>query len=268
MKSIASSIAVTAGILMTANLAWLASAEVTENPYKVISARNGFDLKPPPPPPPTDFKPIEPPKSDLKFTGISKIGDVKRVQMASVDPKKLGQFTYYDIQEGASQDGIEVLDIDMNAASVKIRNGGIESVLTFEKNAISPAKPGGPGMALPMPGNPGHPFLGGAPSNPATGPVIVGAKTPTAPPTFATPIPAANTGSTTGGSQGAGSTGLRSIPSRNVRTAPSNPPNNLSAEEQVILLEAQRQRAAQRGVELPPTPGIPALPPPVPGGGK
>ena len=142
MKSIASSIAVTAGILMTANLAWLASAEVTENPYKVISARNGFDLKPPPPPPPTDFKPIEPPKSDLKFTGISKIGDVKRVQMASVDPKKPGQFTYYDIQEGASQDGIEVLDIDMNAASVKIRNGGIESVLTFEKKCDQPRKTG------------------------------------------------------------------------------------------------------------------------------
>lgn len=264
MKPIAPSIALTLGGLIAASMPLASTADVPENPYKVISARNGFDLKPPPPSP-AENKTVEPPKSDLKFTGISKIGSVKRAHIAAVDPKKAGQFTYFDIEEGTSVDGIEVLEIDMASATVKIRNGGIESVLSFEKNAIGPVKPVGPPINPAIP-TPGQPIPGGTAAQPNNGPIIVGARNNPAPipPTFAPPVPAANTGTpgvTAGGAAG-GTTGLRSIPSRNVRTAPSNPPNNFSAEEQVILLEAQRQKAAQRGVELPPTPGIP----PIPGG--
>ncbi|MBI3417398.1 MAG: hypothetical protein HY043_19060 [Verrucomicrobia bacterium] len=272
MKPIAPSIALTLSGLIAAGVPFVVFADVAQNPYKVISARNGFDLKPPPPPPSSDTTPPPPPKSDLKFTGISKIGNVKRAHIASADPKKAGQLTFFDIEEGASQDGIEVVEIDMATASVKIRNGGIESVLTFEKNAISPAKPGVVPLN-PIPPTPGQPVPGGTASQPNNGPVIVGARNnPNTPsPTFAQPVPTVNPGmpGAAVGSSTSGSTGLRSIPSRNVRTAPSNPPNNLSAEEQVILLEAQRQRAAQRGIELPPTPGIPSIPgAPVPGGGK
>ena len=68
-------------------------AEVRDNPYQVIVARNAFALKPPLPPTPPG--PPEPPLSsiDVLLTGISTLGGGKKVllQITDKSPSKGGK---------------------------------------------------------------------------------------------------------------------------------------------------------------------------------
>ena len=201
------------------------------------------------------------PLTDLKLSGFTKIGNIKRVLLVGMNPKEPGRLVYYEIEERVSQDGIEVLEIDELNGKAKIRRGGAELELSYEKNGMSPTK--APAQPNPAPGAAGfgRPGMPGAANPPNNGPVIVGKNN-----TAANPSPNFQPASSTAGYGVPGAanpvdtsrSGLRQIPTRQVRTA--QPVNNLSAEEQVILLEAQRMKAAQQGMLLPPTPGLPSFP--------
>ncbi len=135
----------------------------TTRDYQTIVERNPFGLKPPPPPPapPTN----EQPKIEFYLTGITSIGKApgdKRAYLMSKDAKSPA---YYSLKEGQSKDGLEVVEIDAKNKSVKVRNNGIEKLMTFANDRIPEAKvaapapgiPGGPGGPGAHPGQPGIP---------------------------------------------------------------------------------------------------------------
>ena len=259
----------------------VANADTPDNPYKTISVRNAFDLHPPAPAP--EVKLPEQSKVDkLKFVGISKIGNVRRAHV--VAPNPTGGFFYYDLEEGVTRDGITVLQIDEARESVKISNAGTELTLTEKDSFTSPKIAGVPTLPAP-PGSSGPPGSPGPHNRPLQIPIptttasATAATSATAGPTIVsknaganttTPPPLPGAGYTPAGTLNAGRvadanapSSLRSIPSRAVRTVPT-PQSNLSPEEQIVMMEAQRMRAAQGGVPLPPTPGLPPSPEPSP----
>jgi hypothetical protein len=158
--------------------------------YAIIVRRNPFELKPPvvePSPQPVAQSP-----SSLELTGICTIFEKKRA-LFNVKEQK-GPPSSKMLTVGEVIDGIEVLSIDETEGEVRVRNRGIETLLTFAKN---------------------------------------GAKIPSEPPPPITPAPvvaphfqppAANTGtpvqSNDHGSGGLGGIGEVAVPTRSTRTAP------------------------------------------------
>lgn len=110
-------------------------------PYAMIYERNAFGLRPPnrvttvPPPGPA-------PKVHL--TGITTILKDKRalfkVEVPARPPDKAKQESYI-LTEGQKAGPIEVLEIDVKKAQVKVNNSGTITTLTFEKTGPSPAAP-------------------------------------------------------------------------------------------------------------------------------
>jgi hypothetical protein len=251
----------------------VANADTPDHPYKVISVRNAFDLLPPSAPP--EVKPPEQAKVDkLKFVGISKIGGVRRAHI--VAPIPAGGYFYYDLEEGVTRDGITVLQIDEASETVKISNAGTELTLTEKDSFTSPKIAGVPTLptppGAPPPGSPGSPTARPLHIPTPTSPGSANATATSAGPTIVSRNSGANTSSATplpgagynpAASMNAGRvadanapSSLRSIPTRSVRTVPT-PQSNLSPEEQVVMMEAQRMKAAQSGIPMPPTPGLP-----------
>jgi|GEM_PF-1336146 len=248
----------------------------SSNGYRTIVDRNPFGLKPPPPPPPPQAV-APPPKNDIKLTGITSFGVRKAYFMAT--ESRSNKVDYYSLAVDEKRDGLEVLAIDEVAKSVKIRNGGIETLLTFATHGVTaPNAPAPANPAIPAPGAPpGAP--GGFPGIPTAG----NAGNSAAP--VVTPASLA--------ARGASITPMRTIPSRTPRVQsemtaggfsaeiaqryglgqpastpdrPAAPQSNLSSEEQVLFMELQR--VANPQLNLPPTPGLPSTEiVPVPGAG-
>lgn len=252
------------------------------NPYLGIVDRNVFGLKPPPPPP--DPEANKPPPPPITLTGITTILGNKRALMktapVAAKPGEPAKEQSYILTIGQRDGDIEVLDIDEKAGSVKVRYAGNESTLTFEKN--------GPKIgATPLPAAPAIPVPAGAIPPPMGIPAPAGAS-PTPFPSFGTPTPgvtrplrmpsqgAAVTAPSVGASPAfvAGTVqpaasgvsvpvgSLLAAPSR--QPAPVEPQYRLSPEEQIIMIEAQRERLKQKGDPaaglLPPTVLSPAKP--------
>jgi hypothetical protein len=172
-----------------------------DNPYKGIVERNLFGLKDPPPPPsPAELNKPQP--SKIILTGITDIlGRKQALMKVPAAPAKPGETPKgeqsFILTIGQREGEIEVLEIDPVAGMVKVRNAGVVEELTFEKNGPklasapapgAPAAPGAPGIPMPLVG-------GTASATP------VGGSASIAP---GTPFTAA---------------GLRSIPTRSVRTS-------------------------------------------------
>lgn len=221
-----------------------------ERNYRVIIDRNPFGLKPPPPPPTNPPPVVTQPKEELFITGITSFGIPRAHFMTTVTkPPPVGKVPqYYSLGVDEKMDELEVLDIDVHARSVRVRNAGVETVMTFESNGIKPAAV----PATPLPGaaagaRPGMPPIPGAvpPPGAATASLSPGATAVTA-----------GTRPTTRGGR------VRTIPSRNVRTqpvpvAPPQPvadvePNPDAAVQDVLIMEVQRQ--ANPDVAFPPIP--------------
>jgi hypothetical protein len=213
--------------------------DATGRPYQGIVERNLFNLKAATPPPPPEANKQPPPK--ILLTGITTILGKKLVTFTAAT--KPGQPPVnYMMTEGQSQDDIDVLQIDEKANTVRVQNNGVEQVLDFLTNGAKPAPGPAPGSpnAIPLSG-PGGPM-------PVPG---------------AFPDPNAN--------------GMRTLPTRNLRIPPPNggegaagmgrtvtpmsmnprQENSNSAEEQAILIEAQRMKYEGEGNPiakiLPPT---------------
>ena len=245
-----------------------------ENPYHAIVDRNVFDLKAPPPPAPPKETEAPKPPPNIKFTGTTSIfGKTRALFMVqeAATPGKPGaggppKEESVILKVGDRQGGLELLEVDEEKGTAKIKNNGEEVVLTLP---LGPAAGGGappPGGAPGIPHNPGPGGQPGIIPNQNLGGQF-------RPPTFIQPQAIGTPGTTMGsGLNPAISTpsasamgldaGLGGIPGRDLRTAAAQQPAGpASIEEAALLLEANRKFHANN-------PNMPPLPPPMPGMGS
>src|ERR1043165_292151 len=127
-----------------------ASPAITDagNPYRAISDRNAFALLPPEPPP----APTPPaPPANIKLTGITTMFGNKRALLMVQDTAPGSKEQSFMLSEGQREGDLEILQIDEKAGTVKVKNAGIETMLTFDKDGIKLA--GAPvAAAAPVPG--------------------------------------------------------------------------------------------------------------------
>jgi len=254
---------------------YISAADIPENPYLSIVHRNPFALKEPPPPPaPQQEAPPAAPPVKVTLTGLLHMfGEPKAIFEIYDDPAKGGTPKRpAPMRVGERQGPVEVLSIDVEKNMVTIRNSNVETNLTFEVAKATGAVPipGVPSVPTPLPmagvhtpgagsptvisangnssGGGGVTLVGGGStgSAPGSGPAVYGG--PATPTASAAGIPSAL------GSD----SGLRSIPSRPLRTdANSGPP--MTREQAKLLISAQNAayavQAQQGGVAFPPIPG-------------
>ena len=119
----------------------LSSSANPENPYSAITERNIFGLREPSPAPPTPSPPIATDSSELTLTGLVDFRTIKWALLTCTERGK--QPRPYTLAVGQKQDALEVLDIDAEAGTVRVRHGSAEVVLAFKRhNAESIEEPG------------------------------------------------------------------------------------------------------------------------------
>ena len=199
------------------------------NPYHAVVVRNVFDLNPAPPPVKT---PPQPPTQPAKIwlQGISDILNKKQVLLKIQEPPKLGEQPKERaliMEEGERRGSVTVLEINPNARTVKFDNAGTEQTLELTS---APNKLTGsiPGVST-------------VPSHAAAAAFASSKPTPTLPThqLRATSAPRA------------------AVPSQ----------SQLTAEQQIILMEIERERTKAEVIkgELPPLPPTELTPPDAPG---
>lgn len=236
-----------------------ASSSLTRDALQSIIDRNPFGLKPTPPP-----VVVETPQPEVKLniniTGIVRSRKGKMVHLVVQPEAKTppSSPTYLSIQEGGRENGIEVLEINEKSDKVKIRNAGVETLLSFRTHGMkstapppsaNTSKPGimPPGV-MPQPAQ-------NRPNPAAAGPTIISRGGVTT--TGALQHDFQNSATTTGTSAAA----TRAIPSRTLRTQTFSPADESQvlghekAAVQVIQMEAQK--LTNPNFEFPPTPGLP-----------
>jgi hypothetical protein len=284
MKHGAKMLSLLAGSLAFCEPASAVTTDSPSNPYQTIVDRNVFSLKPPPPPPgPEENKP-KPVK--ITLTGITTILGNKRVLMkAPAPPGKPGETPKpeisYILTEGQRDGDVEVLEINDKTGDVKLNNAGTIVTLNIEKDGPKlpatqpPPAVGGaplPAGAIPAP-MPGAAHAAGTPAGGNTG--------------FTMPTRTLRLPSQTGGA----TPGVATPPGINPMFNPTPIPQtaaqqqqqlaNPNVEQQILMMEAQRELSKRNPnlvPPLPPTvltpgneepapgsgpPGIPTLPRPV-----
>lgn len=257
------------------------SADTSDNPYQSIVDRNVFSLKPPPP----TADPAEankPTALKITLTGITTILGNKRVLIKTAPPPgkpgaepKTDQS--YILTEGQREGDIEVLEIDEKLGSVKVNNAGTVQTLTFEKDGAklpstpAPAAPGMPGAPAAIPGLPvAHPASQPASLSPSTPSFQLPTRVPRLPNAGPTSTGVAPTSSGVGFAQPGGTPAYgtpgflpgntmtpvlpgTTVPGMQTTTPIPGGISGLSAEEQAIMIEANRERGGAEAALLPPT---------------
>jgi hypothetical protein len=263
-------------VCMAAGLALSASARAAttdsrDKPYDVIPVRNLFALKelpkPVQPPPPVQ------PTNDIKLQGINFILGRWQVLFKVRFPPPRGEMSFV-MKEGEGQDEIEVLEINGKARSVTFKNNGIEQVLTMERNASTPSAPAG------APPNPGVvsllPPAGALPTAPPTAPPgVTTARTIPAPErpvrAVSTPAPVvASYGNVSAPAPTTINLGGRELPVGTPVVQTPTPPrvqSQMTAEEQIIIMEANRELTKKEVLagQMPPLPPTELTPEGAPG---
>jgi hypothetical protein len=237
----------------------VAHANVDTNPYGAIVDRNPFGLKPPPPPPPPPEQTAPPvPMATVTLTGLlSTFGEPRALLEIIEATGKGGGGTPQrppPMREGDRHGAVEVLAIDVVKNSVRLRNSGVETNIGFPVAKSTPA-PGGPGVpgkpptftppAMNIP-QPNQPQASASPTvispngaNGNSGVTVFGGNTAPA---------------TTAGLPGALGTsadgGMRTIPSRPLRTEASGGLPPMTREQADLMMEMNRLRG---GPPAPPT---------------
>ena len=257
----------------------LLAARADTTSYDVIVEKNPFRLKPPPPPPPPEDlaakAPPPAPPATVELTGITSILSSKRA-VFEIIPGPGKQMIKPILGEGERIESVEVVSINIEKNEVTIKNGTLVTNLTFKVAKSTPAAAAPPAGGVPPPAVPAatapvqtsYNNLGGR------GVMVGGGSSP----------PPANTGvpnyggnpapvNSSVGNAAAGVTGteggFRSIPSRNIRSAPqaeaaiNRDETFRRLEEQRLMNEAVNQ-AAGRPI-FPPLPPTPYTPPDAPG---
>ena len=187
--------------------------------YSVIFERNPFGLRPPPPPK-TSPGPVKVASDEVFLTGITAIREERAYFMSKPRPGQAPE--YYSLTVGEARNSLEVLGIDPEAKTVRVRRDGLEMVMSFQANGVKP-----PPVSKPL--SPGH-----------------------------TPGRVQLPGTLRSAPLGAPA---RTIPARTVRTtskpnlsAVSNQaaPRRFAAEQDIVIMELQK--IANPHIQYPPTP--------------
>jgi hypothetical protein len=233
-------------------------------PYEAIVSRNAFGLKPPPNP--ADLiKTPEPVVADIKLQGITTILGRKQVLLKVKQPAAPGQPASDEslmLAEGQRDGDVDVIEINVLQGTVLLKNGGSLLSLNMKENADKPTPgavpvaPGAvhpPGLARPViPGVP-PPAISTTMTSPGNSGVTTfgGTETRAATPTLPT-----RTLRTGNGATGLPNTlsGVGNSPTTSQAYQP--PGSNLSADEQMAMLELQRaaNQGSPTGGLLPPLP--------------
>jgi hypothetical protein len=238
------------GIAGVAAFAGAMIVGAANNPYQAIVERNIFSLKPIPPVVPPE--PPKPPAPTFVLNGITTLFGSKRVLLTATIPTRPGDKPTPPLSlmlsEGERSGDIEIKEIDEKENIVKVEyQGAAMDPLTFAKNGAKLQNP--PPQFGGVPGAP--PINPGLTLNPAGGPSAGSAVA-----TF-------------------GDNGIKSLPTRTLRTSPGGvpggapgslpvggfgapipqraapaPQSNLSPEETTILMEVERQRLHNTGDPL------------------
>lgn len=110
------------------------AADSSPAQYQSITDRNLFDLKPAPPVQIVD--PLPPALPKIILQGIATVLPQKVAIIKVLFPAKPGEPAKeqsYLLAEGQRDGGIEVLQVDEKAGSVKVNNSGTVMTVTFEK---------------------------------------------------------------------------------------------------------------------------------------
>lgn len=231
-----------------------------DTPYGSIVARNMFGLVPmPPPDDPANQPPVDPPPK-ITPTGIMTIFGRDQALFRAADKGKPGQQAKensYVLAEGERQDDIEVVKINHLDGIITFNNHGIEQELP-----LVPSKDSGSSG-----GSGGGPSVGSAagPGGRSGGMMSPGERAafrrPAMPSVVNPNNGAAGMGSAMGGTAPANSTGVTmsggtTVNERGIYQPVEDP--NLTPEQSVILIEAQRMKYMQDknpiANMLPPTP--------------
>ena len=206
-----------------------AVSDSARGPYQGIVERNIFGLRSPPAQP-TTTPPIQTPAAPkVILTGITTILGAPlallKVQFPAIPGRPANEQSYI-LTEGQKEGDIEVLKINDQAGTVQVNDFG--TVMTLDINKDSPKPPATSPQPIPQQAAVANP------TNPAPGPAL---PAPVAPPAL----------------PDAANTGLKPVPARVPRTgAPAQPvppplppvqPQQLTPEEQALLLELERQKA-------------------------
>jgi len=240
-----------------------ALAVTSDNPYvHPITNRNLFSLKAPTRP--EDNLPPAPPPNipKIQFVGITTIMGGKRailrVPQPARPPEPAGERSLMLTENGPSEEGVKVLEINIAAGSVKINNHGLIQTLDLENDAPKSAPARAPGAGIPVPGQ-----------NPA-GAIPVPRVSSSGSPaggfaSFARPVRGASAAAS-GGVVGAGPSGIANVSAAAAVPASgggwsgpglsgggqANP--GMSPEEQQVIIEANRVTDPDQAPILPPTP--------------
>jgi hypothetical protein len=274
------------------------TADPGSNPYQSIVGKNVFRLKPPPPPP--SEEPVKVPTPKITLTGITTFGKKRAMVKTPPPPAKPGEQPkgeqFFMLAEGERDGDMEMVAIDEVAGSVKVKYAGTEVALNFVDNGAKPTNV----PAMPVPGQPGA-QPGGFIPQPPTGlpgvqPSMQGAKplptrtlrlpTPTGgatgynpagayPGTVGSYVPPAAANSFQVTTPGGGMQTLPSFQMSNPGGAAGAPPaapttqqEQLTAEQQMVIMEIQKQQNLNNPAfpPLPPTPinPTPTIQPPIP----
>jgi hypothetical protein len=220
------------------------------NPYAPIVVRNVFDLNPPPP---ADAgQPADPPPK-ITPNGIMSIFGQLQVLFKVAGTAKPGQPAKdesYILSEGQRQDEIEVIQIDEKNSLVTFNNHGIVQELPLVKANVPAVNTptSAPGGLVPT-----QNFT--APNGENSGRGRLGGRSPGGP-------GAARNRGLGGGSSASPTATVPTSGGFSSQTTTPQSQDNLTAEEQIILMEVSRA-ATQKQVEagtLPPIPPTPLTP--------
>jgi hypothetical protein len=225
-------------------------ADTKENPYAAIVDRNPFGLKPIPPPPDPSTNappPVAAPPATVELTGITSILSQEKALLEIVPGPGKPMIKPPPMSVGERVESVELVAIHMDKNEVTIKNGSLVTNLTFKVSkptAGNPALAAGAGLPpglTPPPLHQAAPQSGFAQPNGRNSVMVAGGAPPPVAPN-PTPFGAQSIGATA-------ADGLRTIPSRNIRTtAPQAQP---SVEEHYIMTELNRNN---HGLPVPGTP--------------
>jgi hypothetical protein len=132
------------GMIASVTLATGARAIVPDSSgqnYNGIAERNLFGLRPPPPPP-APVTPAPPPLPKVILTGLTTILGNEIAFLKVQFPAKPGEPAKeqsFMLKEGEREGEIEVVDINIPAETVRVRNSGTLMPITFDKSPPTPA---------------------------------------------------------------------------------------------------------------------------------
>lgn len=222
----------------------------SENPWSVIVTRNVFALKEEPPPVSPDKPDAPPPPSNVELLGIATINGKQRVYLRTIEvgkPTATPPETFTLSVDEPMRNDVELGEVDEKGGVVKIKNRGVAQTINFKDNAAKSVAV----AAAPAPGAPGAPGAAPGTGIPMPKAASVPQETLNRLRNLQRPVRATD---------GQSSTAMQppGMYSGQAGIQPTTQPAPLSAEEQMVLMEVERERTRHlvdqgKAPPLPPT---------------